>query len=243
MKQKTKRIKRALIATAAITIALGGAFGIYCGIYNHADDYALGNLKSDDFVDVIKDGKDYIFIPKIKSGKGFIFYGGGKVETKAYAPMMNSLAHLGIYCVLPHMSCNLAFFSSNAAKKYVNLNPNTQFFIGGHSLGGVFAADYAAKHEDDFKGLVMLASFSTSDISKKDFKTLSVTASNDKVLNWKNYEKNKSNLPNLAEYSIEGGIHSYFGSYGIQKGDGTPTITVKEQTTQVTTLIAASMYL
>jgi hypothetical protein len=31
------------------------------------------------------------------------------------------------------------------------------------------------------------------------------------------------------EVVIEGGCHSYFGSYGMQEGDGTPTITREQQ--------------
>ncbi len=44
------------------------------------------------------------------------------------------------------------------------------------------------------------------------------------------YSENKANWPdNSTEFVIEGGIHSYFGNYGIQKGDGEPAITNIEQ--------------
>jgi hypothetical protein len=44
------------------------------------------------------------------------------------------------------------------------------------------------------------------------------------------YEKYLPNLPDEAkEVVIEGGCHSYFGSYGMQEGDGMPTITREEQ--------------
>jgi hypothetical protein len=62
---------------------------------------------------------------------------------------------------------------------------------------------------------------------------LSLLGENDEVLNKDKYESNKKNLPNLTEYTIKGGIHSYFGDYGIQKGDGTPTITNDEQRAEV----------
>jgi hypothetical protein len=59
---------------------------------------------------------------------------------------------------------------------------------------------------------------------------VSVLASNDKVLNQKNYEKNKKNLPgDYQEVMIEGGCHAYFGYYGTQRGDGKATITREEQ--------------
>lgn len=244
MEEKTiKKIKRGLTIGGITVIAIGGVFGIYCATYEHADEYASECIKSDESVEVIKNGKDYIFKPNATTGKGLIFYPGGKVETKAYAPLMKSLAKNGIYCVLPHMSCNLAFFSKNAAKNYIKANPSISFYVGGHSLGGVAASSFSKKNTDRIKGLVMLASYSTDDLSGTDLKTISITATNDEVLNWKSYEKYKSNLPNVYEYSIEGGIHSYFGSYGIQKGDGTPTITVQEQTSLVAEVISTQMYM
>ena len=49
-------------------------------------------------------------------------------------------------------------------------------------------------------------------------------------MNREKYEDNKSNLPSdYVEYVIEGGCHAYFGMYGPQDGDGTPTITNEEQ--------------
>ena len=44
------------------------------------------------------------------------------------------------------------------------------------------------------------------------------------MLNREKYEQYRSNLPGLTEYIIDGGCHAYFGVYGNQAGDGTPTI-------------------
>mgnify|MGYP000026610607 FL=1 len=50
------------------------------------------------------------------------------------------------------------------------------------------------------------------------------------MLNRESYEKNRSHLPeHFTEKILEGGCHGQFGSYGVQKGDGTPTITQQEQ--------------
>ena len=44
------------------------------------------------------------------------------------------------------------------------------------------------------------------------------------------YEKYKKNLPtDLIEIVIDGGCHAYFGMYGEQDGDGTPTLSADEQ--------------
>ena len=52
----------------------------------------------------------------------------------------------------------------------------------------------------------------------------------DRVLNRNQYESRRENLPaDFTERVIEGGCHAWFGSYGPQKGDGTPTISAEEQ--------------
>ena len=57
-----------------------------------------------------------------------------------------------------------------------------------------------------------------------------VYVSEDGVLNRKKYEADRTNLPqDTTETVIDGGCHAGFGSYGAQKGDGTPAISAEEQ--------------
>ncbi len=98
-------------------------------------------------------------------------------------------------------------------------------YIGGHSLGGAMAADYVSSHDNEYKGLVLLAAYSTKEIHTK---VLSIYGDNDQVLNKENYIKYKNNISD-NEYLIRGGNHSYFGMYGIQKGDGTASISNERQ--------------
>jgi predicted esterase len=106
----------------------------------------------------------------------------------------------------------------------------TEWYIGGHSLGGSMAASYVSKNEEEFKGLILLASYSEADISESALSVLSVYGSEDGVLNMEKYEKYSTKLPHdFEEYVIEGGCHAYFGVYGAQAGDGTPSITNQNQ--------------
>ena len=102
------------------------------------------------------------------------------------------------------------------------------------------AAGYAAAHYEDYDGLILLAAYSTKDLSQTTLRVLSVYGSEDGVMNRESYEKNWSNLPaDTSEVVLDGGCHAQFGFYGAQDGDGVPTITGEEQVRQTVEAIAA----
>ena len=112
------------------------------------------------------------------------------------------------------------------------------WYIGGHSLGGAMAADFAAE-KSGIEGVVLLAAFPSKDLSDTDMRVLSVYGSEDGILNRKSYEKAKSKLPSdFTEQVIEGGNHAGFAFYGEQRGDGPASISAAEQTLQTADIIA-----
>ena len=120
----------------------------------------------------------------------------------------------------------------------------TDWYIGGHSLGGAMAASYAAKHTDELDGLVLLAAYSTADLTDSGLRVYSTYSSEDGVLNREKYEADRINLPqDTTETVIDGGCHAGFGSYGAQKGDGAPVISAEEQQQQTADALAAWMNL
>ena len=162
---------------------------------------------------------------------GLIFYPGGKVEYTAYTPLMKALAERGFLCVLLEMPLNLAFLNVNAADAVFSDFPEVEnWYLAGHSLGGVAAALYTEKHVDRLDGLILLGAYSTANLKEKCLKLLSIYGSEDSILHIKELEKNRSNLPeDLTGVIIPGGCHAYFGAYGEQKGDGIPAISREEQ--------------
>ena len=71
-----------------------------------------------------------------------------------------------------------------------------------------------------------------------------VYVSEDGVLNREKYEADRANLPqDTTETVLDGGCHAGFGSYGAQKGDGTPAISAEEQQQQTADALAAWMNL
>ena len=172
------------------------------------------------------------FIYKGKNTRAaLIFHQGCFVEYEAYEPLMTAIANKGIMCILISSTLSCPFFNINDADGIKEKFPEIKnWYIGGHSLGGVISSFYLSKHLKDFNGLILLASYITKDLSKSNLKVLSIYGSNDKIINLKNYKKYKKNLPNdMVEFIIEGGNHSNFGMYGFQKGDGKASITNIEQ--------------
>ena len=222
--------KKRIIALAVVLILCIGCWA-YVADYYHADETAIAAMASASDITVQQSGSTFAFVPE-QADTGFIFYPGGKVEYTAYAPLMRALAENGVLCVLTEMPLNLAVLDMNAADGIPEQYPQvTRWYIGGHSLGGSMAASHAAKNTDRYEGLVLLASYSTADLTASGLDVISLYGSEDGVLNMEKYAEYKGNLPTgFEEHVIDGGCHTGFGSYGAQDGDGIPSITAEEQT-------------
>lgn len=232
MKKYLNIKKRGLLVSLATILLLVAAAAFYINDYYRALPEAFEAVTEvTEGITVLEEEDDYIvFLPE-NAEKGLIFYPGGKVEYEAYAPLMKALAEQGLLCVLLHMPANLAVLDMGAAQGVQERYPQVDsWYIGGHSLGGSMAASYAGKNSADFDGVILLASYSTADLTDHALRVISLYGSEDGVLNAEKYVKYRDNLPeDTHENVLEGGCHAYFGAYGTQDGDGTPTVTAWEQ--------------
>ena len=233
--KKRKILLTTLISFLTIILLICVCFFSYASVYYRADAKVDSFLTSSITIDVKFVEKDAIlFTPTNQPIKaGIIFYPGGKVEYTSYAPLLYEFAKSGLACIIGKMPFNLAVFSPNKADSLVKYLPkNIDLYIGGHSLGGVIACNYVENHPSTFKGLFLLGSYSTVNLSKLDLRVVSLYGEFDNVLNMKKYTKSISqNLypDTFNEYIIYGGNHSGFAYYGPQKGDGEAKITTNEQ--------------
>lgn len=228
--KRKRKLYKTLIIIALCILAIVIAFIVYVCDYYKADEDAISAFLPAGYT-TKEDSDGNIVIEPKEAVKGFIFYPGGKVANTSYVPLMHSLSRNGVLCVIVEMPFNLAVFDIDAADEIKKQYPQIkEWYIGGHSLGGSMAASYVSEHADEFKGLVLLGSYSTANLKKSGLDVLSVYGSEDKVLNIDKYKDNKSNLPkDFTEIVIDGGCHAYFGMYGMQDGDGTPKISNAEQ--------------
>lgn len=241
--KRTKKLWICLICTAFAILLPLGACTLYVCDYYRADTAAIAAMAQGDGVSVRTLGGGNIAYGNADAACGLIFYPGGKVEHTAYEPLLRALAARGILCILVKMPLRLAVLDMHAADGIKEQFPAVaHWYIGGHSLGGSMAASYLAKHATEFDGLILLASYSTADLSGKELRALSLVGSEDGVLNREKYALYRSNLPaDTTETEIAGGNHAYFGAYGAQKGDGAATLTPQQQITFSAESIAAFM--
>lgn len=184
--------------------------------------------------------KNYLlFRSKGKVKANIIFYQGALVEEEAYSQLARDLADKGYNTYILKTPLNLPVLSPHKAKTIINQNHLTNVYLAGHSLGGVVASQNAKVAP--VRGLILLASYPSrkSDLSHKKLRVLSITASNDHILNREKYEEAKKRLPNSSTFrTIVGGNHSRFGNYGHQKGDGKATLSHKSSEKQLATFIS-----
>lgn len=154
-----------------------------------------------------------------------IMYPGCKVENEAYIPLVIELTKYGYSTVIIDPLLNFMLADTNAYKKY--LKDYKSYYLMGHSLGGTVASMVV---DENIDALILLASYSSKDISDLNINVLSITGELDGVLNLKKQEEAKINLPKNTIYKIiEGGNHSDFGDYGFQDGDNKSTLKENEQ--------------
>ena len=229
IKSNHKKLKITGITLLIILVTLVGAFCFYISDYSKAQEEAITAMENSS-ITVIKFDNGVAF-GDTNAQSGFIFYPGGKVEYSAYAPLLQKIAGPDVFCILVKMPFNLAVFDSDAAADIMPMFPEIKhWFIGGHSLGGAMAADYASKNSEEFDGLILLGAYSATDLASSKLAVISVYGSEDTVLNLESFDKGRDFMPtDYKEIFIEGGNHAQFGDYGLQKGDGVALITADKQ--------------
>lgn len=189
----------------------------------------------------------------------FIFIPGGLVDPHVYMCWMNELIKKSnnFSIILLKIPSNLAILNQNKVENVINKFPETKvWIIGGHSLGGVVAATSVFKNQDNYLGLILMASWPIKSNTLENWpgEVLSISASNDGLATPQDIDTNKIYLPkgididtnyiftnekNITYYfQIAGGNHSGFGCYGFQSGDNEADILPEEQQKQFVDIIS-----
>jgi hypothetical protein len=195
---------------------------------------ALAAMRSDDKVTVAEYPTQIVMTPTgTPSGTALFFQPGARVDARAYAAVVRPVAEHGVRVVITKQPLGIAFLNTFAFESTAAAYPDVAtWVVGGHSLGGTVACIDADEHDTDapgtgrVSGLLLYASYPADDISSSlQAPVLSISGSDDGLATPARIDAAKVDLPPGTSYTvIDGAVHAYFGDYGPQPGDGTPTI-------------------
>ena len=162
----------------------------------------------------------------------FVLYPGGLVRPQAYEWLGRALAGRGVHTVIPEFPVDLAVLDAGRAQRLVDhYAAGRPVVVGGHSLGGAMAAAWASDHPDAVAGLVLLAAYPPDgdDLTAAGVPALVLQAEHDLVADADAVRGGLDRLPAGTDLVVvEGAVHSFFGRYGPQAGDGIPTVSRAE---------------
>lgn len=228
-----------LILLIIIAIGISGFVFWALNPFVEIDPIAIAALEDRENITVTEQGW-LAFIPHEPPTTGYILYPGARVPATAYAPIAQQIAEEGYLVVIVYPPLNLATLNSNLA------NPVMEFYsaiehwvIGGHSLGGSVAANFAQNNPELVDGIVFMASYPANDALRSlDIPVLSIYGTNDGLTTIENIDNSRANLPTDSEFvAIEGGNHAQFGYYGNQTGDNVASISRDAQISQTVNAI------
>jgi hypothetical protein len=202
---------------------------------------ALAAMRSDASVTVDESATRIVLAPATApGGTALLFQPGALVDPRAYAAVLRPIAEAGHTVVIAKPPLGIAFLSIGAFDAARSEHPDAaRWVLGGHSLGGVVAAAEADRADGDATapaaGLVLYASYPAGDLSDSlTAAVLSISGSRDGLSTPARIDASRADLPTEAAFLvIDGASHAYFGDYGPQRGDGTPTITHDDARQQI----------
>lgn len=241
--EKSRSSRFTLFVFFFFVIVLVGT-AIWNGAAAQPTNAALAALESDSQVKVLPTADLIHFSPSDNQSKsGLIVYPGGNVDFRAYAPVLSKIAAQGFHVFIPSMPLNLSVLDSSAADGIIAANPEIeQWFIAGHSLGGVSAASYAASRSA-IDGVILWAAYPADDgLKNTSVPVLSIYGTLDGLSTPVEVEASRTLLPaDTIFLAVEGGNHAQFGDYGTQEGDNRAAISIDAQHNLVAEATAAFM--
>jgi pimeloyl-ACP methyl ester carboxylesterase len=188
-----------------------------------------------EMVPAAKNGRGVVVKPKT----GLVFVPGARVDPRAYARVLRPLAEAGYFVAVLKEPFGVALTDAGHAGRVIEVHPEIgQWVIGGHSLGGVAAATFAQNRSQvngaPVAGLVLYAAYPAGAVDRAGLRVTSVSGDLDRITTPEDIANSKAHLPADTRYVVvPGAVHSYFGDYGEQDGDGNPTADRAAAQTQI----------
>ncbi|SDR87491.1 Alpha/beta hydrolase family protein [Friedmanniella luteola] len=186
----------------------------------------------------------------VRPTTGLVFVPGARVDPRAYANVLRPLARAGYLVTVLKEPFGVSFVDAGHPERVMAAHPEiAQWVVAGHSLGGVTAASFAdgtpTVGDARVAGLVLWASYPARRLERPDLRVTSVAGERDGLSTPATIDAAKDDLPPDTTYVVvPGAVHSWFGDYGDQPGDGTPTgdrAAAQAQITKATRAVLAAV--
>jgi hypothetical protein len=177
-------------------------------------------------VSVRSDADGILMLPDEARRSGVAFIPGALVDPRAYQRILTPVVQAGYPVYIAKPPLGLAFGVPDVVAAASAAEPLVEdWVVAGHSLGGAVASGQT----DGAVGLILLGAYPIDDVSDAQVPVLSISGSNDTLTTPADVDASRQTLPADARFVvIDGGIHAYFGDYGVQRGDGQPTVSRQE---------------
>lgn len=236
-----RRVIRVLLTVVLVFALVVIGFLVWAKTVYQGERPAALEAWTDDRVSIESFDDSVVMTPvDAASDRGLVFVPGAKVDPYAYlAKLVDAAAATGTTVVITKPTLNLAFFDQRPLDTFTSHAPDVdEWYVGGHSLGGVRACMMAA--DEDVAGLVFFGSYCADDVSGTDLSALSISGSDDGLSTPDKIEGAAHLLPADATFvEIAGANHASFGDYGVQPGDGVATASDAEVRAAITDALVA----
>lgn len=186
-------------------------------------------------VNALETEKKWIeFSPAGKSPESaFVFYPGASVEPHLYAGIIQQIARAGYLTVIVPMPGKNALSGYDRITQIKAAHTDIKnWYLGGHSMGGIGAINFIKESQDEVDGLILWASYGTVefDIHDASLPITSIYGEYDGQATAQKIEENKPYIPSTTLYTmIPGGNHAQFGHLCQNENDNDPKITRENQ--------------
>jgi len=229
-------VRRVWIA-AGLTAAAG--FVLWSLVAYRANAEGRAAARPDSTVSVERAEGIWRFQPRtVRESAVLVFFPGGLVDPRAYAPLARSAAQGGHDVLVIELPRRGAFGGADSpelhqriARALSSIHEDRPVVVGGHSRGAVVASTYAA-NAPRLAGVVLIGTSHPRDmdLSGLAVPVTKIVGTRDGLATPDEVDRNAHLLPAHTRWVwLEGGNHSQFGWYGFQPMDRRPRIAAAEQ--------------
>lgn len=239
-----RRVLRAVVWAAAGLLVTAGLGLWWLLIPSAVDDALFAAVQADPDL-VVTDHDEYVALTPAhhRVDRGVVFYPGSRADAAAYLPTWAPIVEgTGIAVFVAKMPLGLSVLDDDAAEAVLAAEPGIrEWWVGGHSMGGITATRYLAEHPRvDVEGVILWAAFPDRDVSltaRAGLRVLTVTGERDGIVSTGEVRRHQRRLPVEARLvEIEGMEHGQFGSYDSTFGEGNPAISDEVATERLGTV-------